>query len=160
MDFFQFLRNILILCSSGAAAGIIFAIIPARFFNLSFFRKFYTFEKCGMFYEKNLKITLWKDKLPQFSKMFHIGYNKDRIPVKDIDHYERFILETIRAEITHSFLIIISPFYYLVNTFGWGSFSVLASIVSNLPFIAIQRYNRIRVTRILDKLKNKFSKIE
>lgn len=155
MAFSQFIRNILLLCLTGAVAGFVFALIPARCFDIYYYRKIFKFERNGDFYEKTLKIALWKDKLPQFSKMFHIGFDKQNIPVKDIEHYERFILETIRAEITHSFLILISPVYYTVNSFGWGSFAVMASIVANLPFIAIQRHNRIRITRILCKLKNK-----
>jgi glycosyl-4,4'-diaponeurosporenoate acyltransferase len=155
VSFSLLIKNVIFLCLIGAVAGLIFALIPAKYFDLNRYKRFFKFEHQGKFYEKYLRISLWKDKLPQFSKIFHIGYNKEKMPVKNIEMYKRFIIETIRAEATHWFLIIVSPVYYIADVLTpW--FLILASVIANLPFIAIQRYNRIRITKIVCRLENKF----
>ena len=156
MFLFTLLKNIITMCGVGAIVGFAFALIPQKFFNIKLWKKSFPFEENGIFYEKYLKIHLWKDLIPQFSKMFHFGYRKDKIPVRDIVHYEMFMIETIRAEITHMLLIVFSPLYYSYFSKGWALFAVAASIIANLPCIAIQRYNRIRITKIIARLENKF----
>ena len=156
MFLFTLVKNIVALCGVGAIVGFIFALFPSQFFDIKFWRKTFKFEKNGAFYEYYLKISLWKDLIPQFSKMFHFGFKKDRIPVKDIAHYELFVIETIRAEITHILLIVFSPLYYTVIPKNWAAFYVIASVIANIPCIAIQRYNRIRILKIISRIKNKF----
>ncbi|MBO5453914.1 MAG: hypothetical protein J6A69_08150 [Clostridia bacterium] len=158
MFFYTLIKYIITLCGVGAIVGFMFALIPSCVFDIKGWRKIFKFEKNGAFYEYYLKITLWKDLIPQFSKMFHFGYKKDKIPVKDLTHYETFVVETIRAEITHILLIIFSPLYYTAIPFGWATFAVVASVIANTPCIAIQRYNRIRIMKIISRLEKKFQK--
>lgn len=150
------IKNIITMCGVGAIIGFMFALIPQSLFNIKIWKKSLPFEANGTFYEKYLKIHLWKDLIPQFSKMFHFGYRKDKIPVRDIPHYEMFMIETIRAEITHILLILFSPLYYICFSKGWALFAVMASIIANLPCIVIQRYNRIRISKIITRMENKF----
>ncbi len=156
MFLFTFMKYVITMCGIGAIVGFLFALIPQRVFNIKIWRKNLPFEENGTFYEKYLKIHLWKDLIPQFSKMFHFGYKKDKIPVRDLPHYEMFVIETIRAEITHMLLIVFSPLYYNQFPSGWATFAVTASVIANLPCIAIQRYNRIRISKIIARLENKF----
>jgi len=158
MFLFLLVKYIVMLCGVGAIVGFVFALIPAGVFNIKAWRKVFGFEKNGAFYEYYLKISLWKDLIPQFSKMFHFGYKKDKIPVKDMAHYEMFVIETIRAEITHILLMLFSPLYYTVIPSNWAAFSVVASVIANIPCIAIQRYNRIRILKILARMEKKFQK--
>lgn len=158
MFLFNLIKYIITLCGVGAIVGFVFALIPACVFDIKAWRRTFKFEKNGAFYEYYLKITMWKDLIPQFSKMFHFGYKKDRIPVKDISHYEMFVIETIRAEITHILLIIFSPLYYTAIPKGWATFAVAASVIANIPCMAIQRYNRIRIMKIISRLEKKFQK--
>ena len=112
------------MCGVGAIIGFLFALIPQKLFNIKLWKGHFQFETNGTFYEKYLKINLWKDLIPQFSKMFHFGYRKDKIPVRDIPHYEMFMIETIRAEITHMLLIIFSPLYYTYFTLFFINYQI------------------------------------
>jgi len=113
-------------------------------------------EKNGKFYINNLKIKKWKDLLPQY--ISKNGFSKKSIilnSVHDKKYIKRFILETCRAEWNHfmcsmywlvlffiNFIIKNSWIYYFVFSF--------LSILANLPYLFIQRFNRIRLKKYIN----------
>jgi glycosyl-4,4'-diaponeurosporenoate acyltransferase len=110
-----------------------------------------SFEQGGRFYERRLRIRVWKDKLPEKGDLFRGGFSKRHIRDRSDGFLERFEAETRRAELVHwmnaasgpVFLIWCPPSLGLVMiAFGW---------MAHLPFICIQRYNRARIERTLDR---------
>ncbi|WP_432418853.1 hypothetical protein [Cytobacillus spongiae] len=59
------------------------------------------------------------------------------------------LLELNRAELSHWLQMIPSPIFFLLNE-GVVSWSMLLyGILFNLPLILVQRYNRLRITRLM-----------
>ncbi len=107
-------------------------------------------EQNGKWYANNLKIKAWKDKLPQ-----HIGKNgfsKARMTHISIDYLNEFIFETCRAEWNHSYNCLFVVVTLIISPLGIGLFFVFLTLIINLPFIAIQRYNRFRLIAAKEKL--------
>ena len=104
-------------------------------------------------YENLLKIKLWKDKIPQY--IMKNGFSKKKISNLNIDYLKDFISETYRGEINHFICCLIIPFLFFISTKkSFLVFSILI-LLGNVPFLLVQRYNRLRIRRIILKLKNK-----
>ena len=148
---------------NGFLSGCLFALLPRKLLNKCIIKQI-KFEDNGKFYEKHFHILKWKDHLPQFSNITKIGFKKDSIRKLSADYLETFYIETIRAEMTHFFLIILAPFYFTVTeyTLAFKIFAVVSNILGNIPFIMVQRYNRPRIKALLQKiiLKNQESILE
>lgn len=107
-------------------------------------------EDNGFFYSKRLKIKRWKDLLPQYVSKG--GFSKKSLDSLSIEYVDRFILETCRGEWAHRKCMLASILLLLINRILVGiAFSSMVVFV-NLPFVCIQRYNRIRFLRIREKL--------
>lgn len=100
----------------------------------------------GQVYERRLRVTRWKDRLPEAGGLFAGGFSKRSVRRADLD---RYLVETRRAELTHWWILATVPLFALWNPW-WLWLAMLAyGVVANLPCIVIQRYNRGRVLRIL-----------
>jgi glycosyl-4,4'-diaponeurosporenoate acyltransferase len=105
------------------------------------------FERDGRSYVDRLHIRRWKDRVPEAGALFVGGVSKRHVPTDG--GLTRFAVETRRAELGHWLAFGAAPLFALWNTGPITAVMVLYGAVANLPCIAIQRYNRIRVTRIL-----------
>lgn len=146
-------HNLLCIIIIGIVSGVLIAAIPAGLFKPSKHSSYndFKFEQGGKFYERHFKISLWKDKVPQFSKIAHRGFSKESIVSLDKEYLMRFYLETIRAEFCHRVLILCAPvFYHLNSSDAWGIAFTILFAAGNVPFIMIQRYNRPRIKKIMD----------
>lgn len=135
--------------------NMIILLFSKRFDSRLFYpsKKIYrekSWEMGGLFYTKLLHINKWKDSLPQ-----HIGKNgfSKRHLMKpsrlSIDYIKQFILETCRAEWNHLMCCLFSIISFWINPFVYAIIFSLVSIFTNLPYIFIQRYNRIRLNKLL-----------
>ncbi len=109
-------------------------------------------EKGGNFYVKKLKIKKWKDYLPQY--VAKGGFSKrhfDSISSRSKKYITAFIAETCRAEWNHLMCCMYWVISFLVNSFYYAIIFSIIPIIVNIPFIAIQRYNRIRLEKINKK---------
>ena len=133
------------VCFIGVIFGIVFAYIPAKAFKYTEkLLKTLNFEENGRFYDKYFKISVWKDKLPQFSNIIRVGFHLNNLEIKSDEYLERFKIETLRAEITHIFLIIISPaFYYLNENRIYGIIYTLLYINTSLNYLNLPKETRI-----------------
>jgi len=126
--------------------------LPDRFFEkdhpLNIVFKERDFEESGKFWKDQLKVHKWKDKLPDGASLFHAGYKKKELPSNDVATIKIFIKETKRAELTHWLLMVPAPFFFLWNPICIGWAMIFYALLVNVPFILIQRYNRIRLERI------------
>lgn len=133
--------------------------IDINYFNPE--KKMYSqknWEHNGKFYTTILHIKLWKDSLPQY--VGKNGFSKKNLnKYTDLSHeyINEFIHETCRAEWYHTFCLSGCIIFLLINkTFVCKLLFSSLSIAINLPFILIQRYNRIRLNRLNTKHYNKF----
>ena len=153
-------KNAIVVAVWGSIAGFAFLAVPRSFLqSLRSKYKCFKFENNGLFYDKYLKISKWKDKMPKFSAIMHKGFNMEAVERISPEYLDLFIDETIRSEFCHIFLVLSSPIFYLVNdSLRWGTGVMIAFILGNFLFIMIQRYNRprlMRVKELYERRKNK-----
>lgn len=107
------------------------------------------FEAGGRWYERRLRINRWKDRLPEAGAFFAGGVSKRAIPGRAEGGIERFAAETRRAELAHWWSFAAVPLCLIWNAPLGVALMVAYGLVVNLPLIAIQRYNRSRIERIM-----------
>lgn len=134
----------------------ILCFVACVYINTKYFdwnRKMYQmkkWEKNGKWYVSHLAIKKWKDLLPQ-----HVGkdgFSKEHFTGKSIKYIDDFILETCRGEWDHSMCCIYGIIALAINPLWLGLIFLFATLIINLPFIAIQRYNRIRLQILRKRL--------
>jgi glycosyl-4,4'-diaponeurosporenoate acyltransferase len=103
-------------------------------------------------YRRLLRINRWKDKLPEAGALFAGGVSKRQLPSYDVAGFELFVRETRRAELGHWWAMACSPLFVLWNPPLAAVILVTYGVAVNLPFIVIQRYNRIRTQALLARL--------
>lgn len=97
---------------------------------------------------ERLAVRRWKDALPEAGGLFG-GTSKAHLAGRG--DVERQLLETRRGEWVHWVLLGCGPLFALWNP-GWlASVMVAFGVASNLPFIAVLRFNRGRLLRIVDR---------
>ena len=102
-------------------------------------------------YEGRLAIRHWKPWLPDAGNALPRGVAKASLVGRNRRDLERLLLETRRAELVHlslwMFWIItplwLPPMGVLIN--------LLFATMFNLPCLWVQRYNRLRLQRLLDR---------
>lgn len=109
------------------------------------------FEAAGRWYRRRLLINHWKDRLPEAGDLFHGGVTKRHLPAYDVAGLQLFARETRRAELAHWWAMGCGPVFVLWNPPLAAALLVGYGVVANLPFIAIQRYNRWRVQALIER---------
>lgn len=151
---FTTLQAILINAFAWAAiqvsAGLAMAKVPLHKFNPDAWIFRIRDWETHHFYERGLKVKKWKQLLPDGARVSRNGFRKRTLSGSDPEYLDRFARETLRAESTH--WLAIPPF---VLFFIWDIPSVAAwmplyAVAVNAPCIAVQRYNRMRINRILE----------
>ena len=107
-------------------------------------------EKNGKFYTDILKIKKWKDRLPQY--VAKNGFSKRTLSYRlNKEYINRFIVETCRAEWNH----LMCCMYFIISVFINSKLNALIfsiiPIAINLPFLFIQRFNRIRLYKLVNR---------
>jgi glycosyl-4,4'-diaponeurosporenoate acyltransferase len=107
-------------------------------------------EDGGRWYER-IGIRRWKDRLPEAGAVFRGGTSKRALPGRSTDGLRRFAAETRRAELVHWAIPVITPVFVLWNPPALLAAMATYAVVANAPCIAVQRYNRARITRVLTR---------
>jgi glycosyl-4,4'-diaponeurosporenoate acyltransferase len=106
-------------------------------------------EQDRYWYERVLRIKLWKDRLPEAGGFFQGGFSKNSISKGNCEVMFRFLAETRRAEYVHLAIWL----FWLITIFwtpGWGVvINLVIGTAFNLPCWLVQRYNRLRLQRLL-----------
>ena len=110
-----------------------------------------SFESGGRWYRRRLRIHRWKDRLPEAGDLFTGGVSKRALPSYDAAGLQVFARETRRAELTHWWAMACGPLFVLWNPPLASGLLVAYGVLVNLPFIAIQRYNRFRIQSLLQR---------
>jgi len=103
-------------------------------------------EAGGRLYER-IGIKRWKDALPEAGALFAGGLTKRSLPSVADGGLERFAAETRRGELCHWLAMAGGPLFVLWNPPLVAAMMIAYGVLVNAPFIAIQRYNRARVSR-------------
>ena len=107
------------------------------------------FELGGRWYERRWHIRRWKDRLPEAGSVFGDGFSKRALRSSASVDLTRFVIETRRAELTHWVVLAFGPLFFLWNPWWLAVVMVAYAVVANVPCIAVQRYNRGRLERVL-----------
>ena len=107
-------------------------------------------ERGGRLYER-AGIRRWKDRLPEAGATFRGGRSKRALPGRSDDELRAFAAETRRAELVHWVIPSITPVFVLWNPPALVGAMAVYAVVANLPCLFVQRYNRARVARVLDR---------
>lgn len=108
-------------------------------------------EAGGRVYERWFAIRKWKRWLPEGGDIFEGGFNKRHLSGRSTALLERFVAETRRAEMTHWVTMAFGPLFFLWSPWWLGVVMVVFGVMSNLPCLVAQRYNRARLLRLLDR---------
>jgi len=110
-----------------------------------------SWERGGRFYESVFAIKAWKDRLPDAARWFDAGFPKGTLAAIAPDYLRRFIAETWRGELCHWAALACTPLFFLWNP-CWADLLMIAyALAANLPCILAQRYNRLRLRRLLSR---------
>jgi glycosyl-4,4'-diaponeurosporenoate acyltransferase len=111
-------------------------------------------EADGRPYTRVLRIKRWKRRLPEAGALFRGGFDKKHLRGGTADHLADHLRETRRAELGHWLAAACAPLFFVWNPAPVGAVMLLYAVVANGPCIAAQRYNRLRLLRILRLRKN------
>lgn len=110
------------------------------------------FEAAGGIHERLFRIRAWKKRLPDGAPLLgRYGFPKQRLEGTSPAYFLAFARETCRAELTHWVIPLFAPLFFLWNRPAVGVFMIVYALAENLPFIIAQRYNRVRLLRVLDR---------
>ena len=125
--------------------------LPRSRFNKdsSIFKQQYC-EHDGSIYFRLFRINMWKRLLPDGASLFKEGFEKKKLKEFSKTYFNDFLQETCRAEITHWIVLLCSFLFFIWNLWWVGVIMVAYAIAVNVPCIITQRYNRIRLHRVLN----------
>lgn len=107
-------------------------------------------EDHGRWWQRHLRVRAWKDSVPEAGSVFG-GFAKRRIPSRSTDDLAMFRRETIRAERVHWLILASTPLHLVWCTAELFVFMALFGLVFTVPFIVIQRSNRGRLDRLIER---------
>ena len=130
-------------------------LVPKKYFNEN--RWLFKERKFESSFYRKIKVTKWKDKLPDAGKLIH--FQRDSLPCDITEEYiNRFITECCIAELGHLTVGIVgfSSLFFVFFIPGdkkmehLGVFLLLAvmDMAIQMLFIIIQRYNRPRLIKL------------
>ncbi len=102
-----------------------------------------SFENAG-WYRRWFRIQRWKDRVPEAGALFPGGISMSHLPAPGRSGLSVFVRETRRAELAHWYAMACGPLFALWNTPLPTALLITYGVLANTPFIAIQRYNRLR----------------
>lgn len=122
-----------------------------RFSAHNFWARPKQWEQDGRFYERCVAIKLWKDRLPDASRMFRGGFTKANLQNATPEYLDRFLRETWRGELVHWLALLAIPVFCVWNPWWGVAVNAAVALAVNFPCILALRYNRARFQRLLSK---------
>jgi len=106
-------------------------------------------EKNGRIYEKFFQLKSWKRKLPDGAAIFKDGFQKKKLKETSQEYFQEFIRETCRAELIHWIVFLFGFIFFVWNIWWVGIVMIIYATIVNMPCVITQRYNRIKLRRIV-----------
>ncbi len=135
----------------GATSFLVGRLISSATFNSDYFPfRSFKWENDGAVYEK-FKVRLWKDKLIDMSKILPFAMPEKKVEFGYSSKQIRLLInETCTAELVHVLLIVLGLHCLkLWHGIGGVIMYLLYSLLGNVPYIIIQRYNRPKLKKLL-----------
>jgi glycosyl-4,4'-diaponeurosporenoate acyltransferase len=132
-----------------SVAGILSRLRSESFNTETWLFKERNWEKQSSLYERLFKIKKWKSWLPDGAEVSRKAFKKKHLQTADSAYLKVFILETCRAEILHLIIFLFGFIFFIWNPWYVGIIMIVYAALTNLPCILTQRYNRIRLKRLL-----------
>lgn len=147
---------VLVSCAAWTLIGLVTGLAAhrmdvSRFDHDGRLTRLRSWEDGGRWYERRLHIRRWKDKLPEKGDFFRGGFSKRNVRDRSTRHLARFAAETRRAEVVHWANAAAGPLFLVWCPWGLGLVMVAFGPTAHLPFVCIQRYNRARILRTLQR---------
>lgn len=114
-------------------------------------------ERDGEIYSQIFKVKKWKKFLPDGAAINKNDYRKKNITDFSEENLHFFLRESCRAELNH--LIAITPFWFfgLFAPLKVVGYMLIYALFINVPCIIVQRFNRPRIIRIVEKKSNRYN---
>ncbi len=144
------------------SAALISLYLPDRYISPdSFFFRAHRFEKEGRIYDNVFRVSRWKHLLPDGGTIFKKhGFSKKKLVSISKEYLNRFLVESARGELVHWLAIL--PFwifgFFTPSRVIW--YMLGYSLLINLPCIIVQRYNRPRIKKLLQKISSHTQSVE
>ncbi|NLV56871.1 MAG: hypothetical protein GXY13_14825 [Acidimicrobiales bacterium] len=122
---------------------------PERLSRTGPFTRLRSWEEDGAVWQRRLRVTRWKDSVPEAGGVFAGGYPKRRIRSRATEDLRHFRRETIRAERVHWLILASTPVHLLWCRPALAAAMAVFGVLFTAPFIIIQRYNRGRLDRLI-----------
>lgn len=116
------------------------------------------FEQAGKFWRVHFYIHVWKSFFVETGSLLYVSEDKKSFHTKRLDTVKEFIEESKRLELIHWVLLIPAPYFFLWNPTWVGWAMVSYSLLINVPFIMIQRYNRVRLSTLQIRMEKMIKK--
>jgi len=142
--------DVVVWVGVAVSAGYVAHRLPGRLFESdTWLYRERGWERGGRFYVTALRIRRWKHLLPEAGDAFEGGFNKATLVAPRDEHLHAHVRETRRAELTHWLIIVAAPAFLIFNRWYDVVAMQVIALGLSIPCIAAQRYNRIRLQRVL-----------
>jgi len=156
----RFVLCLFYIAAAGILSHFIGEALPRSFFHPD--RAPYApfrWEDGGRVYRK-IKVHLWKDRLPDMSKISPDMVRKSVSLTGGAEAVARVCVETCVAELVHWVLMLLSFVIYIICPNIWGGIVAVVYGLSHIPFIIIQRYNRPTLLLLARRLREREARLQ
>jgi glycosyl-4,4'-diaponeurosporenoate acyltransferase len=127
--------------------------IPAHWFDPdSFLYRIRQWENGGKIYQRLVQVRAWKRRVPAGGALYPGTFSMQNLSGTSLPYLRRWIAESCRAEFCHWILILPGFLFFLWNSAWFACLMLAYAVLNNLPLIAMQRFNRPRFQRLLQRL--------
>jgi glycosyl-4,4'-diaponeurosporenoate acyltransferase len=133
--------------------GYLSSKIPLEWLNPNrwLFQTFF-WEKGGEIYQQLFRVRSWKKFIPNGSRLYRGAFSIRNLKTSDPAYLDRWLKESVRAEICHWVMILPGFLFFLWNNVFIGWIMVIYAFLNNLVPIIAQRFNRPRMRKFLAQL--------
>jgi len=103
-------------------------------------------------YVRFIGVRRWKQLLPDGAPWLK-GFAKRNLQSIDAEYLQTFIGETRRGEAAHWVMLLAGGVFFLWNPLWADAVMAGYAVAANVPCIVTQRYNRIRLEKVLRKVR-------
>ena len=153
-----FIRCVIFFALIGASGFLLGRVLPKGIFHGDRFPFMcFKWERQGAVYNL-LGVKKWKEKVPDMSRILPKVMPSKRLPRSfTAGQVELMVQETCVAEMTHTLLAVVGVGCVFLWKGFWGWAASVVYMLCNIPDIIIQRYNRPKLMRILQRAREKES---
>lgn len=153
LNYSIFFKNLILWIIVQFIVACIISFLPNSLFNPHGWPyKIRKWEKDDKIYKEPFKIKYWKNKLP-------VGkpFNKNDIDLREfkskkLSYINKYMITSCKSEAVHIFSIFSMVIFFIFHNLLITIVIILSTLLINLPFIIVLRYNRHRILRFKNKL--------